>query len=70
MVKVREGEDCREAASVAGSRLVDVIEDGKDGVSSHVEVARSEVGQSSDVAIDGEASDVYNFADEVELVRV
>jgi len=42
---VEEDEDCREAAAVADSRLNEGISDGKDGVSSHVEVAWSTVGQ-------------------------
>jgi hypothetical protein len=65
-----EGEDCCEAASVAGSRLVDGIEDEKDGVSSHVEVACSEVDQSSDVSTDGESSDGSRIVDDVAFWRV
>jgi hypothetical protein len=60
-----EGEDCRAAASVAISRLVDVIEHGKDGVVSHIEIACSEVGQSSEGATDGESSDGSRIVDDV-----
>ncbi len=63
-------EECREAASAAGSRLGDDIEDEKDGVSSHVEVACSTVGQSSDVSNDGEPSDGIRIVGDVTCLRV